>query len=184
MPFITEELWQFLKKDEDEESIVIAKWPELEHSNKELIPLFEDCMQVVGNVRNIRQDKNISMRDKLTLNIIKHGDYNSIFDPVVVKLGNLSEILPVNEKLEMAAGFLVKAHEYFIPLEINKEEEIKKLQEELKYTEGFLNGVMKKLSNERFVSNAPDKVIEIERKKQSDAEAKIKILKEQIEGLK
>ena len=183
MPFITEELWQFLKKDEDVESIVIAKWPEVENSNKKLIPQFEDCMQVVTNLRNIRQDKSIPMRDKLILNIIKHGEYNSIFDTVVVKLGNLTEIIPIEEKLEMAAGFLVKAHEYFVPIEINKEEEIKKLQEELKYTEGFLNGVAKKLSNERFVNNAPAKVIEIERKKQADAEAKIKILEEQIKGL-
>ncbi len=185
MPFITEELWQFLKKDEDVESIVIAKWPEVSTFDKNLISQFEDCMQVVASIRNVRQEKNLPQRDKLTLNIIKHGEYSEVFDSVIMKLGNLEEIQTIDSKIEMAASFLVKAHEYFIPLGdlIDKDEEIKKLQEELKYTEGFLNSVMKKLSNERFVNNAPDKVIEIERKKQADAEAKIKILKEQIQGL-
>jgi len=186
MPFITEELWQFLKTENDTESIVIAKWPVAGAENQDIIAEFEDCMQVVAGVRTVRQEKNIPQRDKLSISIIKHGNYNDTFDSVIKKLGNLEELGFIETKPELAAGFIVKAHEYFIPIGnlIDKDEEIKKLQEELKYTEGFLNSVSGKLSNEKFVNNAPPTVIEMERKKMADAVAKIKILKEQIEGLK
>ncbi len=186
MPFITEELWQFLKNDSDVESIVIAKWPVSGAENASITAAFEDCMQIVASARTVRQEKNIPQRDKLSMNIIKHGDYNGYFDSVVKKLCNLEGIVFIESKPDLAAGFIVKAHEYFIPLGslINKEEEIKKLQEELKYTEGFLKSVSAKLSNEKFVANAPAQVIDAERKKMADAEAKIAILNEQIAGFK
>ncbi|MDD4149013.1 MAG: class I tRNA ligase family protein, partial [Bacteroidales bacterium] len=186
MPFITEELWQFLKNNEDVESIVISKWPAIEKFDKKIISEFEDCMDVVTNIRNIRQEKNLPIREKLQLNIVKHGEYNSKFNSIIEKLGKLDKIEFIDTKLDNAASFLIKAHEYFIPLDnlIDKDEEIKKIEEELKYTQGFLNSVMKKLSNDRFVNNAPKDVIEVERKKQSDAEAKIKILNEQAAKLK
>ncbi|MDR2009577.1 MAG: valine--tRNA ligase [Bacteroidales bacterium] len=186
MPFISEELWQFMKDKNDPESIVIAKWPEINVVDKEILDEFENCQQVVANIRTVRQEKNIPQRDKLKLYVIKHCSYSSVFDTVSIKLGNLEEVIFTEEKINPSSGFLVKTNEYFIPLGnlINKEEEITKLKEELKYTEGFLVSVMKKLGNEKFVNNAPVNVIEIERKKQADAEAKIKILKEQIEGLK
>ncbi len=186
MPFITEELWQFLKNDKDVESIVIAKWPEAVKTENSILAAFEDAMQVVTNIRTVRQEKNIPQRDKLSMDVIIHGNYDRYFDSVIKKLCNLEDLRFIENKPELSAGFIVKAHEYFIPLGnlINKEEETKKLQEELKYTEGFLKSVGGKLSNEKFVNNAPPAVIEIERKKMADAEAKIAILKQQIEGLK
>ncbi|MCK9498878.1 MAG: valine--tRNA ligase [Bacteroidales bacterium] len=186
MPFIAEELWQFMKNDNDTESIVLAKWPISEKGNSKLIDEFNTCADVVANIRAIRQDKNIPQKEKLNLQIIRHDNYSDKFDLVIKKLTNLETISFVNEKPEMAVSFLVKNHEYFILLEnlIDKDAEIKKIEEELKYAEGFLNSVNKKLSNEKFVANAPEKVIEIERKKLADAEAKISILKEQIQALK
>ncbi len=186
MPFITEELWQFMKNDNDVESIVIAEWPKTKELDASILKKFEDCTEVISNIRTIRQEKNIPPRNNLSLQIIKHGDYVSDFECVVAKLASIGNIEQINLKPDMASGFIVKSHEYFIPLGdlIDKDEELKKLQEELKYTEGFLISVMKKMSNEKFVNNAPEKVIEMERKKQSDAEAKIEILKDQIEKLK
>lgn len=186
MPFITEEIWQFLKNENDTESIVIAKWPEVGSVSNEILSRFEDCQQVVASIRTVRQEKNIPLKDKLKLYVIKHSEYYNDFDSVVIKLGNLEDVVFTDEKINPSSSFLIKTNEYFIPLGnlINKEEEIKKLEEEIKYAEGFLNSVMKKLSNEKFVNNAPANVIEIEKKKQADAEAKIKILREQIEALK
>ncbi|MBN2776679.1 MAG: valine--tRNA ligase [Bacteroidales bacterium] len=186
MPFITEELWQFVKDEQDVESIVLAKWPEEGEEDKSLLDGFSSCAEVVAGIRNVRQEKNLPQKDKLSLQIVRHGDYDNRFDAVIKKLGNLEAIDFVEDKPDLAAGFIVKSQEYFIPLGnlIDKDEEIKRLEQELKYAEGFLKSVMAKLSNERFVSNAPEKVIEIERKKQADAESKIKIIREQIESLR
>ena len=186
MPFITEELWQFMRNDTEVESIVSAKWPDTKESDKNCVKGFASSTEVIAGIRTIRQEKNLPMKEKLNLHIILHGDYDNRFDSVIKKLGNLETIQFVEEKPVLAAGFIVKSHEYFIPLGtmVNKEEEIKKLQDELKYAEGFLKSVMAKLSNEKFVKNAPPTVIENERKKQADAESKITILKEQIAGLK
>ncbi|MBQ1652790.1 MAG: valine--tRNA ligase, partial [Bacteroidales bacterium] len=124
-------------------------------------------------------------KEKLTMSVIKHEKYYDALDCVIMKLCNVESIATVTEKLPMAAGFIVNKNEYFIPVGnlINKDEELKKLREELAYAESFLESVMKKLSNENFVSHAPAAVIDKERKKQSDAETKIKILKEQIAAL-
>ncbi|MDD3687729.1 MAG: valine--tRNA ligase, partial [Bacteroidales bacterium] len=186
MPFITEELWQFMKTESDPESIVLAKWPVAGEENAELLAGFSACTEIVAGIRTIRQEKNLPLKEKLSMQVISHGNYDGGFDAIITKLGNLEEIVFVDDKPAMAAGFIVNAHEYFIPLGdmINKDEEIKKLEEELKYAEGFLKSVMAKLSNEKFVNNAPAQVIDAERKKQADAEAKISILKEQIVGLK
>jgi valyl-tRNA synthetase len=186
MPFITEELWQFVKDENDVESIVLAKWPKEGEEHKSLLDGFSSCAEVVAGIRNIRQEKNLPQKDKLSLQIVKHGDYDSRFDSVIKKLGNLEAIVFVEDKPDLAAGFIVKSQEYFIPLGnlIDKDEEIKRLEQELQYAEGFLKSVLAKLSNERFVSNAPEKVIEIERRKQADAESKIKIIQEQIESLR
>ena len=140
---ITEELWQFLKNENDVESIVIAKWPEAGAENADILTAFEDAMQVVTNTRTVRQEKNIPQRDKLSMSIIKHGEYNDYFDSVIKKLCNLESIESIETKPDLAAGFIVKSQEYFIPIGnlINKDEEIKKLQDELKYAEGFLRSV-------------------------------------------
>ncbi len=186
MPFITEELWQFLKNEDDVESIVVAKWLPKKKGNQKLIDEFNVCAEVVANIRTIRQERNIPQKEQLKLQIISHDNYSKNFDSVIQKLANLESISFVDKKPEMAVGFIVRTQEYFILLDdmIDKEAEIEKLEKELKYTEGFLMSVNKKLSNEKFVANAPEKVIEMERKKLSDAEAKISILKEQIEILK
>ncbi len=186
MPFITEELWQFMKNDDDVESIVIAEWPKTKSENNEILEQFKECMEIVTNIRTIRQNNNIPQKNKIKLQRIQLKEYNSKFDSVIIKLANLESIEVIPEKPELAAGFIVKTHEFFVPLGdmIDKEEELKKLTQELEYTQGFLNSVMKKLNNERFVNNAPEKVIEIERKKKTDAETKIKIINEQINNLK
>jgi valyl-tRNA synthetase len=139
---------------------------------------------IISGIRSIRLDKNIPNKEELTLEIV--GDYNDSFNNVISKMCNLSIISLVSEKQAGAAGFLVGTTEYSIPLQdnIDVEAELKKLETELKYTEGFLNSVLKKLSNERFVQNAKPEIVEIERIKQADAERKIALLKENIVTLK
>ncbi|MBO7480914.1 MAG: valine--tRNA ligase [Bacteroidales bacterium] len=185
MPFITEEIWQSLQERKDGESIVVAAMPKAMPVDSDLLAGIEKTKEVVANIRTVRKEKNIPQKEKLAMSVIKHEKYYDNLDCVIMKLCNMEKIDTVTEKLPMAAGFIVNKNEYFIPVGnlINKEEELKKLREELAYTESFLESVMKKLSNENFVSHAPAAVIEKERKKQSDSETKIKILKEQIAGL-
>ena len=187
MPFITEEIWQYMKNESyDCKSIMISEWPnEINNPDEKIISEFENAKEIISGIRTVRKDKNIPMRDCLELKVICHGDYFDKLDTVIIKLANLVGLEQIKSKPDSASSFIVKSHEYFVPVGnmINIEEEIKKLEIELQYSIGFLKSVSKKLSNEKFVNNAPEKVIEIERKKQSDAEAKIKILTEQIENL-
>ena len=185
MPFITEEIWQSIAERKEGESIVVANLPKAMSVNSDMLAGFELTKEVVANIRTVRKEKNIPQKEKLTMSVIKHEKYYDAIDCVIMKLCNVESIATVTEKLPMAAGFIVNKNEYFIPVGnlINKEEELKKLREELAYAESFLESVMKKLSNENFVSHAPAAVIDKERKKQSDAETKIKILKEQIAAL-
>ena len=186
MPFVTEEIWQDLRSEEDVCSIVIAHQPEAERkANEEILARFGLAEEVITAIRNIRKQKNIAQKEALALNYIADSNYPQEYASVIAKMGNLNEISAVEEKDPTAAAFIVKTTQYFVPMEgnINKEEEIKKLAAELEYYEGFLASVMKKLSNERFVSSAPEKVVANERAKQSDAEAKIAAIKEQIAAL-
>ncbi len=185
MPFITEEIWQSLQERKEGESIVAAAMPKAMPVDSDLLAGIEKTKEVVANIRTVRKEKNIPQKEKLAMSVIKHEKYYDNLDCVIMKLCNMEKIDTVAEKLPMAAGFIVNKNEYFIPVGnlINKDEELKKLREELAYTESFLESVMKKLSNENFVSHAPAAVIEKERKKQNDSETKIKILKEQIAGL-
>ena len=152
-----------------------------------MLAAFENVKEAISGIRNIRKEKNIPNKDALDLKVQK-GDkgYESGFDPVLRKLANLSAFDSVNEEVKGAASFRVKLTNYYVPLEglIYTEEELKKLEEELKYTKGFFNSVMKKLGNERFVNNAPEAVVAKEKAKQADAEANIKVLEERIAGLK
>lgn len=184
MPFITEELWQALYDRKQGESIMIASMPEVHDYNKDLLDGFDIVKEVVAGVRTVRAQKNIPNKDMLELQVT--GEYNALFNPVIIKLCNLSSISQVVEKTPGAISFLVRTTEYAVPVSnnIDVEEELAKLREELTYQEGFLNSVLKKLNNESFVSKAPAKVIEIERKKQADAESKIKSLQENIAALK
>ena len=184
MPFITEELWQHICDRKEGESIMIAQLPGVETYDEVLLAQIETAKEIISGVRSIRLQKNIPNKDTLELQVI--GQHNSGNDAVISKLANLSAILSVNEKDATAASFLVGTTEYAVPLgnNIDVEAELKKQEEELKYLRGFLKSVIAKLSNERFVNNAPAQVVEMERKKQSDAESKIKSLEESIAALK
>jgi len=187
MPFITEEIWQLLKERKKGESIMICQLPKIEDYDEKLLATFEDVKEAVSGIRKIRKDKNIAFKDLIELSAQK-GDkgFNEAYNSIVIKLGNLSKLQLVEEEVQGAASFRVKSSNFYIPLEgfINVEEELKKLEEELKYTTGFLNSVMKKLGNERFVNNAPETVVAKEKAKQADAEAKIKVLEERIASMK
>ena len=185
MPFITEELWQALVARAEGESIMFAPLPCGGSFDEKLIADFEKTKQVVAGVRTIRLEKNIPNREELELQVV--GAHDKTNDSVVIKMANLSSIDEVTEKASGAAAFMVGATEFAVPLSesnIDIEAEIEKMETEIKYLEGFLQSVRKKLSNERFVQNAKPEIVENERKKQADAESKITVLKESIKGLK
>ena len=187
MPFLTEEIWQLFADRSEEESIMVSVMPKPESYDANLLAKFEQVKEVIVAVRNIRKQKNIAFKEVLEMNYKAKGDnYDASFDCVVAKMCNLKEITTANGEMTGAMSFIVNAIEYFIPLGdlVNVEEELKKMEEELKYTKGFLMSVQKKMSNERFVNNAPAKVIEIEKKKMADAEAKIKVLEDRIASMK
>ena len=186
MPFISEEIWSLVsnRKSQDDR-LIVAPWPEVKSVNDKILRDEEFAAEVISGIRTIRKEKNIANKDQVQLFVKLNEDSDRSFDSVISKLGNLSVLDYVEEKVEGALSFRVKSNEYYIPLvgAVNIEEEIATLMHELDYTKGFLNSVMKKLSNERFVNNAPEQVIANERKKQSDAEAKIKTIEEQLSSL-
>ena len=185
MPFITEELWQHIYDRQPGESIMTQTLVKDMPYNEALIAQFEAVKEVISGIRTIRLQKNIAQKEALALEVTGENPVAG-FGSVIAKLCNLSEIKQVETKSEGAAAFMVGTTEYAVPLGnlINVEEELKKLEADLKYQEGFLQSVMKKLSNEKFVSKAPAHVIEMERKKQADTETKIAALKESIAALK
>ena len=185
VPFISEEIWQHITNRTPQEALIIATWPESKAYNSPLIDAFDIASEVISGIRTIRKEKNIAFKETIALLVINHDTIGTEFDPVITKLGNLSELNYVTEKPEGALTFRVKSNEYFVPVAgaINIDEEIAKLSEELKYTEGFLKSVQGKLKNERFVSGAPEKVVAIEKQKEADALAKIETLKASLAGL-
>ncbi|SEA27975.1 valine--tRNA ligase [Bizionia paragorgiae] len=185
MPFLTEDIWQKIATRTPEEALIVAKWPEAKPINTALISQFEFASEVISGIRTIRKEKNIAFKDAIGFSVINNEKVNDTFDDVIIKLGNLEGITYVSEAVEGALTYRVKSNEYFIPMEgaIDVETEIKKLTEELTYTQGFLKSVQKKLSNERFVAGAPEQVIANERKKESDALAKIETLQTSIKNL-
>ncbi|GAA3564599.1 valine--tRNA ligase [Snuella lapsa] len=185
MPFLTEEIWQHITQRNPEEALIVAKWPEAKQVNEALITEFEFASEVVSGIRTIRKQKNIAFKDAIGFSVINNENVSGTFDEIIVKMGNLESIEYVSEAVEGALTFRVKSNEYFVPMvgTIDVEAEIKKLTEELSYTEGFLKSVQKKLSNERFVSGAPEKVVASEKKKEADALAKIEMLKASLESL-
>ena len=185
MPFITEELWQHIYDRKEGESIMTQTLQTAGSFDENIIAQFEAVKEVIGGIRTIRLQKNIAQKEALALEITGASPV-ATFHAVISKLCNLSAISNVESKSEGAAAFMVGTTEYAVPLGnlINVEEELKKLEADLKYQEGFLQSVLKKLSNEKFVSKAPANVIEMERKKQADAETKIAALKESIAALK
>ena len=185
MPFITEELWQHIADRKEGESLMVSPMAPLAAYDEAIIAQFEAVKEVISNIRAIRLQKNIAQKEALDLQVIGENpvaEYNA----VITKMCNLSAIQAVEAKADGAAAFMVGTTEFAVPLGnmIDVEAEIARMEAELKHKEGFLAGVMKKLSNEKFVNNAPAAVIELERKKQADAESIIKSLKESIAALK
>tara|TARA_R110002012_G_scaffold321969_1_gene552934 strand:+ start:64390 stop:67026 length:2637 start_codon:yes stop_codon:yes gene_type:complete len=186
MPFLTEDIWQYMEERTPENALIVTAWPEQKPVNTELITDFSFMQDVVSGIRNIRKDKNIPFKDVVGFSVINNDAVSKSLDSVIIKLGNLEAIDYVDGAVDGALTFRVKSNEYFIPIAgaINVEEEIKKLEDELKYTEGFLKSVQKKLANERFVAGAPEQVIANERNKEADALAKIETLKSSLASLK
>ena len=185
MPFITEELWQQMCEREDGESLMVSALTLDSYVDTDFVKQFEVVKEVISNIRTIRLQKNIAQKEALELQVVGENPIVE-FNAVITKMCNLSAITVVDAKAEGAASFMVGTTEFAVPLGnmIDVEAEIARMEAELKHKEGFLQGVLKKLSNEKFVNNAPAAVIEIERKKQSDAESIIKSLKESIAALK
>lgn len=184
MPFITEELWQTMEKREEGESIMVQKITTGDYISNDLLNDFEVVKEIISNIRMIRAQKNIANKDQLTLNIIGLSPVES-YHCIITKVCNIDNIISVDSHSDGSATFMVRTTEFSIPLSgsINIDEEIAKLKSELKHKQGFLQGVMKKLSNERFVNSAPAQVVELEKKKQADAESIIKSLEDNIKSL-
>jgi valyl-tRNA synthetase len=186
MPFLSEEIWQYIADRIPEEALIIAKYPVVKDFNANIISDFEFATEVVSGIRTIRKNKNIAFKDTIDLFVIDIEKNSNKFDTVIQKLTNTSTIKAVSEKVD-GASFRVKSNEYFVPISIENidiEAEINKLEGELKRAEGFLFGITKKLSNERFVANAPEQVITLERKKEADTKAKIETIKSSLKSLK
>ncbi len=181
-PFISEEIWHLIGQREESNCIMVKEWPTINAIDKDLLVEFDNATEVISNIRTIRKEKNIANKIQLEFKIIDNEKASKTFDSVIAKIGNLSSLEYVDSKVENAFSFIVKTNEYFVPFseDIDIEAEVKKIKEELEYTQGSLNIVAKKLSNERFVNNAPEQVVAMEKKKQADAEAKIKVLEEKL----
>ncbi|MEO8235521.1 MAG: valine--tRNA ligase [Flavobacterium sp.] len=186
MPFLTEEIWQIIAERKPEEALIISTWPEMKPFNESLISDFDTTIEVISGIRTIRKDKNIPFKDTIEIRIVNNDKASTYFDSVVTKLGNITSLEYVSEKVEGALSYRVKSNEYFIPItgNIDVEAEISKLTEELNYTKGFLKSVQGKLSNEKFVAGAPEKVLEMECKKEADALAKIATIEQSLASLK
>jgi len=182
MPFVTEELWQNIEARKDGESLMMNAYPKATKVDENLIEEFNFAMEVITEIRTIRKQKNIPNKDQVELFVKNNQNTNARFDAIISKLTNLSALNYVDDKVDGAFSFVVKSNEYFIPISenIDVEAEKEKIKKELDYTLGFLKSINGKLSNEKFVNNAPEQVLAIERKKQAEAESKIKVLEEQL----
>jgi valyl-tRNA synthetase len=186
MPFITEEIWHLIRERKERESIMVSSMPKAAKFDKEIVARFESAKETVTSIRAVRKEKQILNRDAIDLlirtDIKNHG---SFVIPVIAKLCNLSDVKFISEKPEKAVSFMIKTTEFYIPVgdRIDHEAEKSRIKADLDYYRGFLDSVMNKLNNKRFVKNAPQAVIEIERKKKSDTELKIKALEESLQGL-
>ncbi len=186
MPFLTEEIWQHIADRTPEQALIVSEWPKAKAYDEKLIADFDFAMEVISGIRTIRKDKNIPFKDAIDLKVVNNENASTYFDAVIMKLGNVVALEYVSDKVDGALSYRVKSNEYFIPItgNIDVEAEVAKLTEELNYTKGFLKSVQSKLSNEKFVNGAPEKVLEMERKKEADALAKIATIEQSIAGLK
>lgn len=186
MPFISEELWHLIADREEKDCLIVAQWPTIGTPDEKLLADFDYTKEIVSAIRNFRKSKNIPNKDAIQLKVKLNDAYNKSFDSVLTKLGNIEELEFVTDKVDEAMSIVIGKNEFFIPVlgAIDVEAEKEKIQKELEYTKGFMKGVEKKLSNERFVNNAPDAVVAIEKKKLEDAKARISVLEEQLSNLK
>ncbi len=186
MPFITEEIWQKLRNRQDGESIMVSLLPGTSAYDESLLTRFEAVKNIIVGIRNVRKQNNVAFKDALELKIKSNDRYPSDQTSIISKMGNIQSIETVNETVKGAWSFIADTVEYFIPAsgQVNTEEVKAKLEEELTYTKGFLVSVMKKLSNEKFMNGAPEQVVNNERKKQADAEAKIAAIEAQLAELR
>jgi valyl-tRNA synthetase len=186
MPFLTEEIWQYIAERTPEQALIVAEYPKVTSFNATLIADFDFAAEVIAGVRTIRKDKNIAMKDAVDLKVVNNEKASTYFDAVITKLGNITSLEYITDKIDGALTYRVKSNEYFIPVSGNIDiaAEIAKLTEELKYTQGFLRSVQGKLANEKFVSGAPVQVIDNERKKEADALAKIATIEQSLASLK
>jgi valyl-tRNA synthetase len=185
-PFVSEELWHALNERQEGEDIVIAEWPKVKTIDESYLTAFEKAENIISHIRTIRKNNNIANKVKLEMYVRADSSTQTDFDAVISKMGNLSVFEYVADKMQQANSFIVEGVEYFIPFgdTVDMEAEIKKMEEELGYTRGFLKSVQGKLSNERFVAGAPAQVLELERKKEADALGKIQLLEEKLASLK
>jgi len=186
VPFISEEIWQHISPRSPKEALIIAKWPESKGYDEDFIKDFEFTKEVISGIRTVRKSKNIAFKDTIELSVINNEKATKDLDAIIEKLGNISELSYTDTVVAGALTFRAKSNEYFVPIAgaIDVDEEIAKLTEELKYNQGFLKSVQGKLKNERFVSGAPEKVVAIERQKESDTLAKIETIKSSLANLK
>jgi valyl-tRNA synthetase len=186
MPFLTEEIWQDIAERKEGESICVSEVKVAVEADEKLLARFELAKEVISAVRNVRKQKNLPQKESLELKVVRDENYPAEYEAAIAKMANLSAVTFVTEKNPMDAAFIVKTTQYFVPMgdNIDKEAEIAKLEKDLAYQQGFLATVMKKLSNERFVSSAPAQVVENEQNKKRDAEAKIAAIEEQLSALK
>jgi valyl-tRNA synthetase len=186
MPFLTEEIWQYIAERTPEQALIISEWPTMKNTNANLIVEFDFVTEVIAGIRTIRKQKNIANKDSIDLKIINNEKNATTFDAVITKLGNIESLEYVTETVNGALTYRVKSNEYFIPIagNIDVAAEIEKLEEELKYIQGFLKSVQVKLSNEKFVANAKPEIIANERNKEADALAKITTIEQSLASLK
>jgi len=184
-PFLAEELWHLIRQRQEGDDIIISDWPKIQVINAEYLELFETAQEIITNIRNIRKSGNIATKVRLDMKIKRNNHCSECFDSVILKMGNLSSLEYISEKPQQANSFLLRGNEYYIPFgeTIDVQSERKKMEEELTYTKGFLKSVQFKLTNEKFISSAPEKVIQMERKKENDALTKIKLLEQKIKEL-
>lgn len=187
MPFITEEIYQNIAERQEDDFLIKAPWPTAGDFDKKIIEEAEETFGIITNIRNIRNNRGISQKQPISLSIkTKNKDRFSAFDHSLKKLANLEKIHFIEEKIPGAIHFIIKTDEFYIPVEgdIDQEKQIEEMEKELEYAKGFLASIMKKLNNENFVKNAPEKVVKNEEKKKSDAEGKIQKLEESLKNLK
>jgi valyl-tRNA synthetase len=184
-PFVAEELWHLIRERAEGNDLIIETWPIVGAIDKKMLQSFEQTSEVITQIRNVRKQGNIANKVKLDLFIKENELADKAFDSVISKLGNLTTLEYVREKKENAFSFLFKSNEYFIPFgdSVDVVAEKAKIEEELKYTKGFLISVQKKLQNQKFVASAPDQVVAFERQKEADALNKINVLEEKLVGL-